>query len=349
MIVNRYLLREVTSPFVVTVAALVLIFTGYSSARYLGEAATGDLPLRVAVALIALKGIIALDAVVPVALFVSVTLGLARLHRDQEISALRAAGLGEGQLLRALALLVVPVALVIGTFSVYLRPAVYAEVYQLQREAEHRLDLARIPVGRFFTPPGADFVLFSEQGTPGARRHVYALGPDGVHRRVIFATELTQSRHEDGARTLHFETGEVYRLDPSADRDGVFAYGELDLHLKPARAARPDQRRKAWTASALAHSDDPKDLAELQWRLSAPLSVIAFGLLAVPVARAGPRQSRQGKVLLALLACTVYYNVMGALQSAVENGAVPVWPGLLGIPLLTLVGIGLLLRRGGRR
>lgn len=348
MIIERYLLRELTSPFLVTLATLMLTFTGYASARYLGEAATGDLPLGVALALVGLKGVVTLDAIVPVALFVSVALGLSRLHRDQEINALRAAGLGEDRVVRAVAMLVVPVAIGVAVLAIEVRPAVYRTVYLMEQEAERRFDLERIPAGRFYTPPGADFVLFADDGPPGERRQVYALGPDGPQRRVIFARELRQVRSADGARTLHFTSGEIYHLDPRATKDGVLAYGALDLRLAPARAARPDDRRKSKPLGVLVRSTDADEVAEAQWRLSAPFSVLAFGLLAVPVARTPPRQSRQGKVLLALLASTLYYNLLGALESAVEHGLVPLWPGTLALPVLALAGVVWLLRTGNR-
>lgn len=348
MILRRYLVREVTAPFLVALATLLLTFTGYASARYLGEAASGDLPLRTALTLVALKGVITLDAIVPVALFISVALGLARLHRDQEMTSLRAAGLGEGFVVRAVLLLVVPTAAVVAVFAIELRPAVYRSVYHLEQEAERRFDLERIPTGRFYTPPGADFVLFAHEGPPNARRNVYALGPDGARRRVIYAAELTQERTADGSRVLHFRGGEVYHLDPAGQRDGLLGYGALDVHLKPARAARPDLRRKAQPLSALARSAKLDHTAELQWRLAAPLSVLAFGLAAIPTARTTPRQSRQGKVLLALLGSAVYYNLMGAAQTAVEDGVIPPWPGLLALPFAALVFTAWWLRRRSR-
>ena len=347
MIIQRYLLREVASPFAVTVVTLMLTFTGYASARYLGEAASGDLPLSVAAALVALRGVITLDAIVPVALFVSVALGLARLHRDQEINALRAAGLGEAHVVRAVAWLVVPVAVAVAVLSVWLRPEVYRSVYRLQAEAERRFDLERIPVGRFYTPPGADFVLFAQDGPPGARTRVYALGPDGDSRQVIFARELTQQRQADGSRALRFVDGQAYRLAPDTHADGVLTYGTLNLRLGPAKAARPDVRRKAQPLGVLLRSADADDVAEAQWRLAAPFTVLAFGVLAVPVARSQPRQSRQGKVLLALLAATLYYNLLGAAESALEQGWLPLWPGTLVLPAGALVLVAWLLRTRG--
>lgn len=349
MIIERYVLREVTSPFFVTLGILLLTFTGYSSARYLGEAATGDLPLSSALALVGLKGVASLDAIVPMALFVSVALGLGRMHRDQEITALRAAGLGEGGILRAMCGLVLPVALAVGYLSVFVRPAMYAHAYRLEAEAERRFDIGRIPAGRFYSPPGTDLVLFATETNAASRMGVYTFGPDGDRRRVIHARAVVQQQDGSGERRLEFSGGNVYHLDPDSNRDGTLAFGALALRLKPALPVGADERRRAQNTDALLATGKRKETSEAQWRITAPLTVLLLGFLGVPVSRTAPRRSRQGRVLLALLSSTLYYNLLAVTQSAVDRGVISLWPGLLWVPALGTMGLLAWLRMGQRR
>ncbi|HEX2796960.1 MAG TPA: LptF/LptG family permease, partial [Immundisolibacter sp.] len=132
MILRRYLLRELASPFAVVCGSLLLVFTGYSSARFLGEAASGALPGSLAAVLIGLKLFISLDAIVPMALMLSVALGLGRLQRDQETTALAACGIGERWLFQAVLWLALPVAAVVAVASLVVRPQLYQNVYRLE-------------------------------------------------------------------------------------------------------------------------------------------------------------------------------------------------------------------------
>ena len=72
------------------------------------------------------------------------------------------------------------------------------------------------------------------------------------------------------------------------------------------------------------------DAAELHWRMSAPISAILLSLLAVPLARTGPRQGRYGKLAMGIGVYLVYANMLGATQVGIEQGRIPallgMWP-----------------------
>ena len=69
------------------------MFACFSSARYLAEAITETLGVALMLKLVFLKTLIALEVLIPIALYVSIIIGLGRMHRDQEIIAMRAAGI----------------------------------------------------------------------------------------------------------------------------------------------------------------------------------------------------------------------------------------------------------------
>ncbi len=59
-----------------------------------------------------------------------------------------------------------------------------------------------------------------------------------------------------------------------------------------------------------------------------------LGLLGVPISRMPPRRSRSGNLTVGLVGCIVYYNLLVVVMHAVEDGRLPVWPGLLLVPLI---------------
>jgi lipopolysaccharide export system permease protein len=314
MILRRYLLRELASPFAVVCGSLLLVFTGYSSARFLGEAASGALPAGLAAILIGLKLIISLDAIVPMALLLSVALGLGRLQRDQEATALAASGLGERWLVGAVLWLAVPVALVVATASLVVRPQLYQNVYRLAADGDERLQV--------FT--------HADAGAQG--------------EAVVFAQRARQLTGDDGRQVVEFQNGHFYQLDAgsgdSLGNDMVVRYKTLALRLDEEQVT-VRKRRKATANGELAASDNPEDTAELQWRIAAPLSTVLLGLLGVPISRMPPRRSRSSKLTAGLFGCMVYYNLLAVAMDAVENGDLPPWPGVLLVPLAAGVVLAL--------
>lgn len=338
MILRRYLLRELASPFAVVCGSLLLVFTGYSSARFLGEAASGALPGSLAAVLIGLKLFISLDAIVPMALMLSVALGLGRLQRDQETTALAACGIGERWLFQAVLWLALPVAALVAVASLVVRPQLYQNVYRLEAGAERRFDLTRLPPGRFYADFTGGLVMFSEAADGDERLQVFTHADSGGQADgVVFAQRARQLTDADGRQVVEFLDGHYYQLDPgtgdSLGSDMIISYRTLALRLDEEQAI-VRKRRKATANGELAASADPEDTAELQWRIAAPFSTVLLGLLGVPISRMPPRRSRSSKLTVGLLGCMVYYNLLAVVMDAVENGELAPWPGVLLVPLL---------------
>ena len=100
LIIDRYITKEVLKPLMTITAVLIVIFVGYSSGRYLSYAVDGLLQIETLAAFILIKMVIALEVLLPIALYLSIVLGLGRLESRSEIIALRASGIGNLRVMR---------------------------------------------------------------------------------------------------------------------------------------------------------------------------------------------------------------------------------------------------------
>ncbi|MCA1798164.1 MAG: LptF/LptG family permease [Xanthomonadaceae bacterium] len=94
---DRYLLKEVIQTWAAVTVVLLLIMLSSRFARYLGEAAAGQLPADVVFTLLSLTSIHYMTVLVPVSLFLAVMLMLGRLYKDSEMAAMMACGIGYGR------------------------------------------------------------------------------------------------------------------------------------------------------------------------------------------------------------------------------------------------------------
>ena len=85
-------------------------------------------------------------------------------------------------------------------------------------------------------------------------------------------------------------------------------------------ARTPTLRAEAMSVAELAADNDLAATAELQWRLSVPLSTLILALLAVPLSKTQPRQGRYGKLAIGVLVFIIYYNLLGAAKVWIERG-----------------------------
>ena len=137
-------------PCFLVAAVLLIIFVGYSLSRFLTQADAGLLNTGEVIRLTLLKVLIALDVLLPIALFFGLMLGLGKLHHESEIVAMQASGISESRMVRPVVTLAIPLALVIAALSIFVRPWAYTQTYQIRSIAEASSDIDRIKAGQFY-------------------------------------------------------------------------------------------------------------------------------------------------------------------------------------------------------
>lgn len=355
MILRRYLIREIGTPFVAILALFVILFASYSTARFLTDAVNGILPSDVIASLIVLKTIIALEVLLPIALYLAVVAALGRLYADSEMTAMFAAGASPHVALRAAFQVSLVLAVLVGSLSLYMRPWAYRTSYLIRAEAEVRLDLRNLEGGNFYESPAGTRTIFLDRSRPkdSSSENVFVqfqLSSEAT--RAIYAAEAYLEGSAGGAQTVRFRNGRVYDLNRDGSRGRILKFKELALQLEPPTIESSEYRRKAMPSVELAASAAPADIAELQWRLSTPVSTLLLGLAGVSLSRRSRRGGgRHGRMVAAILVYATYYLLSISARTWVEHGTVGPAPGIWWVPaaLWALVLASLLPPRFARR
>jgi len=330
VIIDRYITVEIVRPFGMVTGALAAVFAGYSSAARLADAAQGLIQISSAAKLIMLNTLVALEILLPTALYFSVLSALGRLQGDSEMIGLNAAGVSEARITRPVLGFAIVVAMVTGLLSLYARPWAYRECYRLEADAVSGLSIDNMEAGRFLSVRGGRHALYAERIDRGRQRleSVFLQTDRGNSVRVISAHEALLKRSADGdGQTLEFHDGYSFLLDRRGSRDVMLRFKVLAVALQNG-VDETAYRRKAVPSASLAQSARPRDVAEYQWRLSTPLATLLLALLAVPLSRGGPRRGRFHAYFIAVLVYTALFNLIVFARNLVEQGIVGSLPGL---------------------
>lgn len=352
---ERYIIHEIVKPFLVVVMILVGLFTSFNIARFLAQAVTETLGVSGMLKLVWLKTVIALEVLVPIALYVSIIIGLGRLHRDQEITAIRSVGISGNRIVKAVLWFALPVAIISGLLSMYGRPWAYKESHIMDAQAQAELNTDRFQPGRFYGNEDSGRVVYIQKknGSSGLMQNVFHYLNKGDRSEVVLAKRAYR-KQASSDRQAHLELydGMMYRLFHYDHGDSVVHFNKMVYYTDTSKELV--YKRTAASTLELLGSNAPRDIAELQWRLSRPLSTLLLALIAVPLSRSTPRQGKGEKTFTAALVFAIYYNLSGLAQTWVEQGTVPPFPGVWWLEALMLVVVIAILpdfRRGfaGRR
>lgn len=332
MIIDRYISWEIMRPFGAGVGLLVLIFIGYSAARYLSLAAEGQLEMLTAFKLVGLNTLISLEIMLPSALFFSVLSAVGRLYRDAEMYALYASGVSRARILESVLKLALVIAVITGVISMQGRPWAFRTSYALEAKAAANFDLKKMAAGKFVELQGSDYVFFARglDLQKGLHEGVFLFKKHPEHQRseiLVAETASLPMLHPDQPLQAEFHNGFNYLLDGRGRQDLTLEFGELLVRM-PNIEAREEYRRKAETTLNLARSDQPRDIAEYQWRITTPLATVLLALMAVPLSRSAPRQSRFRNFFIALVVYVALFSMTSVLRTWIEQEKMGSMPGL---------------------
>lgn len=332
MILHRYLFREVLQVFAAVLAVLLLVYVSNRFVRYLAQAASGYISNDLIAELMLLKLAENLAILVPLALYLAVLLALGRMYRDSEVIAMSAGGIGVRRLAHALSWFAGGFALVVGVLSLYISPQAAQLQQTLFEQAKGKAQIAGIQPGRFREFGAGERVVYVESITADGEsmRNVFVEVRRPTGRDLLVAERAYPLvSGGDGERFMILENGHRYTGEPG---DLDFVITRFERHaVRLEQQAGPGFRRLEATPSIdLLRERGARNLAELQWRLSLPVSVLLLVLMAVPLARTSPRQGRYAKLVTAFVLYFLYNNAIGIARKLVERedlaAAVGVWP-----------------------
>jgi lipopolysaccharide export system permease protein len=329
-LIGRYIFREALLSWMLVICVLFVILMSNQFAEILRDAAASELPKDAVFAVLGFTSLQYLNFLTPIALFLGIMLALARLNRDAETSALFACGIGPPQLLLPVAMLTV----IVGAGSAYLTvvtaPGATRRIEQIKYDAEARFDVGVLEAGRFLAPDKAGTsVLYAERVEGNNIYDVFWSREIDGKVVVILA--------ERGERIDNPATGELsFVLYNGTRHEGVpgaldFTVIEFAEHGIPVREAGRDgfeETVEMRSTASLLRSGDPLEQAELQWRFSAPISLLVLALLAVPLSRSSPREGRFARIGAGLLIYLIYANLLSVARIWLERAATPAWFGM---------------------
>ncbi|MBY0378730.1 MAG: LPS export ABC transporter permease LptF [Gammaproteobacteria bacterium] len=348
MIIKKYLAKEIYMHLAVVSGILVLIFLSNQLVQFLGRAAAGKLTGGMLLKIMALEVPILLGFLLPVALFIAILLAYGRLYVDSEMTVLQACGVSQKQLLAYTQTFAILVFIIVLIMNFYLTPNLYRDKDKIIATNPATIIINTLVPGRFKSfndqniiyVEGVDHTTQQAQNIFIAKRefvtvHKKVDGQDTTTKVPTWRVLSAEKAYQVQSKALQ---GSFVVAENGTEYNGI--PGQRDfrvIHFKKYGARIPDTEniKTKVNYSSLSFGDlwglafnNKKAMAELQWRISMPLSVPILVLLALPLSRVNPRLGRYRKLIPAILLYTVYANMQFVARGWLEDGVIPAYIGL---------------------
>jgi lipopolysaccharide export system permease protein len=345
-LIDRYMLREFLISLTAVIGVLWLIYVATRFARYLAQAAVGNLPAEVIFNLLWLNSFGALSILLPIGTFLAVLLSLSRMSSDNELTVIAACGIDGNRILRNVVIFSGGMAILTGVLALFIVPDVLSGRYEIEQKAKIAANTTGLVAGSFKESQDGDWTFYSQQ-----------LSEDKTHMENIFI-EIHRDekplifRAERGRFDIESETGDKYLVLEDGYRyegnagDLDFRIAEYATHsmlIERGESVQVREKHKSLPTSVLWERGEPQDLAEIQWRVSSAVMTVILSVIAITLAHTGPRQGRYAGFFPAVLVYVIYSNLLGVTRAWVEKGDLAPWIGAIWVHLL-MIGIMLILQ-----
>lgn len=348
MVIKKYLAKDIYAHLGVISGILVLIFLSNQLVRFLGRAAAGKLTGGMLLKIMMLEIPILLGFLLPIGLFIAILLAYGRLYVDSEMTVLQACGVSQKQLLIYTQTFASIVFIVVLAMNFYITPWLVRDKDKILATNPATIIINTLVPGRFksINDQNVVYVENVDNATQAAQNvfiakretitiHKKENGVDVATKMPVWRVLSADKAYQMQSTTLN---GSFVVAENGIEYSGV--PGERNfrvVHFKQYGARIPDmgnvKTKVGYDSLSLGDLwsqafSNPKAMAELQWRISMPLSVPILVLLALPLSRVNPRQGRYRKLIPAVLLYTVYANMQFVARGWLEDGVIPGYIGL---------------------
>ena len=347
MIISRYITREILRPFALICGVLLLLMVSYSALVLLADAESNLIPGDLLAVLIVSKTIAAFELFLPLALYITLLLGLGKLYSEQEISALQASGMSVFGLMRCLMPLILSITLLTAIVSIFVRPWAYDLRYSAKYQAQQTLDYEHLEEGFFYENKDTGQVYFVREIDEDKQinNDIFIYQPKQDASQVIYAEQAyIKEQSEKLSPLLVFINGTAHQLTKSGV-DTLIEFNQFTIEPKDKKIASPSFKRKAASTLYLSKSRDKNERAEFQWRVTASIKALLLAIAAILLAKTSPRQGRYGKLIMGIMFFFIIHAMGLILKAWMEQGTISPIPGLWGVIIVLLIFTTLMFKR----
>lgn len=341
MILFRYLIKEVFGSLLAVTFVLLLIFLSNQLVRYLSYAASGKLAANILLQLLGFEVPYLLALLLPLGLYLGIILAYGRFYADNEMSVMQSGGLSQGRLIFLTSTFTLFITAIVLMLTTWLNPLISVKkLHALEDAMSAENVIASLMPGRFQASSDGKRVIYVERISRARKTADNIFFADQMKTKpeskvssawaVVSAARGYQHKDSETNKTfLVAENGYRYEGIPGQNDYRIIQFKKYSVQIPGMTVGNKHQETEGIpTATLWDNYTIPSYAAELQWRLSIPLSAFLLSLLAIPLSHVQPRQGRYSPLLPAILIYVVYVNLLFVARTWIEQKTISTSLGL---------------------
>ena len=346
-IISRYLLRNLIVFFLAITFIIGLIVFGNQFVLTTQESLSFGIPIKELMPLVGFNMLRDIPIILTLSLFLSIIITISQLYKNSEAVVMNSIGLGDRDFIN----LIKPIVFVSFIIVFYLTIFAVPWAKQQKRIAEdvtvNASEFSFITEGKFESFKNGEIVFYASESnitdTVGEQNmeeiFIYAL--DKGKPVIVLASEAKKyTNAKSESIYLRLKNGIRYEGLPGNENINILNFEKYDLEIVSGdiqKSISSFSEIEEKNTIDLLREGGVKANAEIQWRISQPISVLILSIFGVFLGKSSPRTGKGINLIVGVVLFMLYNNALLVAKSAIESGQLSSIIGMWGVHLLLLL------------
>ena len=346
-IISRYLLRNLIVFFLAITFIIGLIVFGNQFVLTTQESLSFGIPIKELMPLVGFNMLRDIPIILTLSLFLSIIITISQLYKNSEAVVMNSIGLGDRDFINLIKPIVFFTFIVVFYLTMFAVPWAKQQKSYAEDETVNASEFSFITEGKFESFKNGEIVFYASESkttdTVGEQNmeeiFIYAL--DKGKPVIVLASEAKKyTNAKSESIYLRLKNGIRYEGLPGNENINILNFEKYDLEIVSGdiqKSISNFSEIEEKNTIDLLREGGVKANAEIQWRISQPISVLILSIFGVFLGKSSPRTGKGINLIVGVVLFMLYNNALLVAKSAIESGQLSSIIGMWGVHLLLLL------------
>jgi lipopolysaccharide export system permease protein len=350
--IAKYIMRNLVAYFFAITFIIGLVVFGNQFVLTVQESIDRGIPFQELMPLISFNMIRDIPVILVLSFFLAVIITISQLYKNSEAIVMNSIGLGDKDFLSAIKPFAIFIFLFVLFLTAYSVPWAKQQKSVAEEKNNNASEFSFITEGKFEIFKKGDIVFYASDSTSidvnGEQnmQEIFIYASDNDNPFIVLASDaIKYIDSESKSIYLRLKDGVRYQGLLSSENINVLNFDFYNLEIVSGEAQKSlttFTKIEEKTTLDLLKQGGLLAIAELQWRLSLPLSILILVVFAVYLGKTSPRGGKGINILIGIFVFMLYNNGLLVAKSSIENGLLSPIIGMWSIHLIAILFLILL-------
>ena len=346
-IISRYLLRNLVI-FLFAIGFIIgLLVFGNQFVLTTQESVTYGIPIKELMPLVGFNMIRDVPIILSLSLFLAIIVSISQLYKNSEAVVMNSIGMGDKNFINSIQPVVYLTFIIIFSLTIFAVPWAKELKSFAEDETVNASEFSFITEGKFESFKNGEIVFYASESsstdTVGEQNmeeiFIYAL--DNDNPIIVLASEAKKYTNAESKSTyLRLKNGVRYEGLPGDENINILNFEQYDLEIVSGEVQKSISNFSEIEEQStidLFKKLGPLENAELQWRISQPISVLILSIFGVLLGKSSPRTGKGINLVIGVIVFMLYNNGLLVAKSSIESGELNPFIGMWSVHISLII------------